>query len=120
MATDDELFQIIFNLGENAIKYNFNGGTVDIDIYSDMENAVISISDSGIGIPSQDLPYIFDRFYRVDKSRGREGGGSGLGLSIVKSTAERHGGEVKAEKNDVGGMKFIVSFPLYYSGSKVV
>ncbi|MGM9521384.1 MAG: sensor histidine kinase [Oscillospiraceae bacterium] len=120
MATDDELFQIIFNLTENAIKYNFKGGKVVVNICRKEKNVVISVEDTGIGIPAQDLPYIFDRFYRVDKSRDREDGGSGLGLSIVKSTAERHGGEVEAQRLEDGGMKFIVIFPLYSPGTKVV
>ncbi len=113
MATGDELFQIIFNLGENAIKYNIEGGSVYIHIFKKDKFVSITVDDTGIGIPDRDIPYIFDRFYRVDKSRGREEGGSGLGLSIVKSTAERHGGEVSCEKSTEGGMRFTVRFPAY-------
>ena len=119
MASQDELFQIIYNLAENAIKYNYEGGRVAIRIKKQGECVNILVEDTGIGIPAQDMPYIFDRFYRVDKSRGRDsGGGTGLGLSIVKSTAERHGGEVTAERIPGGGMRFIVSFPAYAAGTK--
>ncbi len=118
MATADELFQIIFNLGENAVKYNTEKGSVDIRIFVKEGFVHITVSDTGQGIPAQDLPYIFDRFYRVDKSRDRDGGGSGLGLSIVKSTAERHGGEIQCERNERGGMCFTVRFPVYVSGGK--
>ncbi len=120
MATDDELFQIIFNLGENAVKYNTRGGKVDIKIAPEEGSVKLTVEDTGQGIPAQDMPYIFDRFYRVDKSRGRDEGGSGLGLSIVKSTAERHGGEVTCEKKEDGGMRFIVLFPIYTPGPKGV
>ena len=76
---------------------------------------ILSGRDTGIGIPEEDIPNIFDRFYRVDKARSREAGGSGLGLSIVKSTVEEHGGEVEAVRNEGGGMCFRVILP-YYSG----
>lgn len=112
MASADDLFEVVFNLGENAIKYNIKGGSVDIRLFREGTSVLITVDDTGIGIPAQDMPYIFDRFYRVDEARDREGGGSGLGLSIVKSTVERHGGTVKCEKNGVGGMKFIVNFPV--------
>ena len=79
---------------------------------------VLTVKDTGIGIPDDDLPNIFDRFYRVDKARSREAGGSGLGLSIVKSTVEEHGGTVEALKNEGGGMCFKVTLP-YYSGVMV-
>lgn len=118
MASEDDLYQIISNLAENAIKYNHSGGFVRVLINKLEKQVAIKVSDNGIGIPEDDLPYIFDRFYRVDKSRNREAGGSGLGLSIVKSTAEKHGGEVKVEKNSYGGMDFIIIFPLYYSTIK--
>ncbi len=113
MATKDELFQVIYNLSENAIKYNHPGGQVAVTIRREGESVVIAVSDTGPGIPEEDMPYIFDRFYRVDKSRGRNEGGTGLGLSIVKATAERHGGEVTASARPEGGMRFTVKFPAY-------
>ena len=84
-----------------------------IDIVVSPADKTITVSDNGIGIPESDLPYIFDRFYRVDKSRNREAGGSGLGLSIVKSTVEMRGGTVNAQNRENGGMIFNVVFPLY-------
>ncbi len=117
MAGSDELFQIIYNLVENAIKYNKDGGSVDLRIKRTGEIVRIEVEDTGIGIPEEDLPHIFDRFYRVEKSRGRDQGGTGLGLSIVKSTAQRHGGEVAAERRPEGGMTFSVSFPAYSQSS---
>ena len=113
LASEDDLFKIISNLTDNAVKYTNPGGTVKISAQKIDASVVITVSDTGIGIPEQDIPYIFDRFYRVDKSRSREQGGSGLGLSIVKSTVEKHSGKVEAIKNGAGGMDFCVTFPLY-------
>ena len=120
LATEDDMYQIILNLAENAIKYNIEGGTVSVCLHCEASNVVLTVDDTGIGIPSQDIPYIFDRFYRVDKARAREAGGSGLGLSIVKSTAEKHGGELQAERKDEGGMRFTVNFPVCVSAHKGV
>ncbi len=113
LATADELFQILYNLVENAIKYNRPGGSVTLTVRRETETVNIVVEDTGIGIPDADLPYIFDRFYRVEKSRDRDEGGTGLGLSIVKSTAVRNGGDVAAEKRPEGGMRFTVTFPAY-------
>ncbi len=118
MATSDELFQIIYNLVDNAIKYNRPGGEVYLSVGRDGENVKILVEDTGIGIPAEDLPYIFDRFYRVEKSRDRDEGGTGLGLSIVKSTATRHGGEVTAQPRPGGGTRFTVAFPAYTQGKQ--
>lgn len=112
MATEDDLYQIIINLVENAIKYNSYNGKVEFKLSKDDENVIITVEDTGIGIPEYDLPNIFDRFYRVDKARSREAGGSGLGLSIVKSTVDEHGGTVEAKPRDGGGMIFVVKFPI--------
>ena len=114
-ATEDDIYQVVLNLAENAIKYNVPGGKVDLNLKKEGGTVVLTVRDTGIGIPDEDLPNIFDRFYRVDKARSREAGGSGLGLSIVKSTVEEHGGDVTAERNPEGGMCFRVTFP-YYSG----
>ena len=110
-ATDDDLYQIIFNLTENAIKYNVDGGKVEIKSFIDDDTVKITVSDTGIGVPDEDLPNIFDRFYRVDKARSREAGGSGLGLSIVRDTVAVHGGSITAWQRSGGGMVFQVSFP---------
>ncbi len=116
MATSDELFQIVYNLVENAIKYNRPGGEVVLSVGRDGEKVKITVEDTGIGIPEEDMPYIFDRFYRVEKSRDRDEGGTGLGLSIVKATVARHGGEVTAGPRPGGGTRFTVAFPAYTQG----
>ncbi len=118
MATPDELFQIIYNLVENAIKYNKDNGKVFIRATRGDETVVVEVEDTGIGIPESDMPYIFDRFYRVEKSRGRDEGGTGLGLSIVRSTAQRHGGEIEARHSPSGGMIFTVTFPYFNADTK--
>lgn len=115
LATEDDIYQVVLNLAENAIKYNISGGQVELTLKKEHGMVVLTVKDTGIGIPEEDLPNIFDRFYRVDKARSREAGGSGLGLSIVKSTVNEHGGEVEAFKNDDKGMCFKVTIP-YYSG----
>ena len=113
MASEDELFHIVLNLIENAIKYNVDGGTVDVSIAASANNIVFTVSDTGVGIPQKDLPHIFDRFYRVDKARSREAGGTGLGLSIVRATATMLHGSIIAVKRKEGGMTFQVRLPAY-------
>jgi len=112
-ATDDAIHQIVFNLVENAIKYNKPDGSVDVRLRIDDKSVVLTVDDRGVGVPDEDLPYIFDRFYRVDKARSREAGGSGLGLSIVRDTVREFGGKVTASKRVGGGMRFQVGFELY-------
>jgi two-component system phosphate regulon sensor histidine kinase PhoR len=106
------LEQVLVNLIDNAVKFNRQGGEVRAEI-SRAENgkAQIVIGDTGIGIPSEDLPRIFERFYRVDKTRSREVGGTGLGLSIVKHVVERMHGTIQVESSLGKGSKFIVQFP---------
>lgn len=110
-AEEDDLYQVAFNLIENGIKYNSPGGFVKVSLRSENAETVLLVEDSGIGIPEEDMPRIFERFYRVDKARSRAAGGTGLGLSIVKDTVERYGGTVKAEPREEGGTRFIVVFP---------
>ena len=113
LADPDDLHQVIFNLAENAIKYNVPEGQVRVLLYRQEGEARLLVDDTGIGIPEEKLPHIFDRFYRVDESRtGGDEGSSGLGLSIVKETVEKHGGRVEAQRREGGGMRFSVSFPL--------
>ncbi|GAY78621.1 phosphate regulon sensor protein PhoR [Sporolactobacillus inulinus] len=102
--------QILLNLLENAIRYS-ERGTIVAKLTEDKPNVVISVSDNGIGIPKEELPYIFDRFYRVEKSRAREYGGTGLGLSIVKKYVELQGGTVKVESQLGAGTTFTLLFP---------
>ena len=113
MADADDLHQVIFNLVENAIKYNVPGGQVLVLLFPMEEEAYLLVDDTGIGIPEEKLPHIFDRFYRVDESRtGGDEGSSGLGLSIVKETVEKHGGRVSAQRRENGGMRFSVCLPM--------
>ena len=89
------IYEIIYNLCDNAIRYNKEGGKVDVSIKKRGKNAVISVTDTGIGIPNEHKDRIFERFYRVDKSHSKETGGTGLGLSIVKRAVMLHGGKVE-------------------------
>lgn len=91
------LTEIIFNLCDNAIKYNKDGGTVEVFIKKQEKSAVIAVKDSGIGIPVEHQERIFERFYRVDKSRSKESGGTGLGLSIVKHAVQYLHGRIELD-----------------------
>ncbi len=110
-AVEDDIYQIIFNLAENAIKYNNFGGNVFLRLFRGTDGAVLTVEDTGIGIPEADLPYIFTRFYRVDKTRSRQFGGSGLGLSIVHDTVRQNGGTVTVARRETTGTRFTVTFP---------
>ena len=116
IATPGELHQIIYNLGENAIKYNRRGGFVRIRAEAGEDATVITVEDNGIGIPPEDLPNVFKRFYRVDKARSRAAGGTGLGLSIVSDTVIRRGGSIWAENVATGGSRFTVTLPSLEQG----
>ena len=116
IATAGELHQIIYNLGENAIKYNRRGGFVRIRAEAGEDATVITVEDNGIGIPPEDLPNVFKRFYRVDKARSRAAGGTGLGLSIVSDTVIRRGGSIWAENVATGGSRFTVTLPSLEQG----
>ena len=113
LCTEDELYQVCFNLMENAIKYNYTGGRVYVSVYRDSEQVLLEVGDTGVGIPEEDLPKVFNRFYRVDKARSRAAGGTGLGLSIVRDTVRRHGGWVTARPRQPRGSIFTAGFPLY-------
>ncbi|MBR4933329.1 MAG: PAS domain S-box protein, partial [Clostridia bacterium] len=93
------LYEIIYNLCDNAIRYNKDGGKVEVSIKEENNNIVLSVSDTGIGIPVEHQTRIFERFYRVDKSHSKETGGTGLGLSIVKHAVAYHKGSIKLESN---------------------
>ena len=116
-ATEDDLYHILYNLVENAIKYNRRGGFVRLTLRREGGGTAIAVEDNGIGIPEEDLPKIFDRFYRVDKARSRAAGGTGLGLSIVRDTARRYGGAVAAARREGGGSVFTVIFPAPEEGA---
>jgi signal transduction histidine kinase len=106
-----DLALLVRNLVDNAIRYTRPGGHVDVDLTGDDGEVVLAIVDTGLGIPSRDLPRIFERFYRVDRARSRETGGTGLGLSIVKHVAENHGGRVVVTSELGQGTRFEVRLP---------
>jgi len=105
------LEQMFINLIDNAVKYNTDSGEIDIQITIRGNNLRIEISDTGIGIPKDSLPRIFERFYRVDKTRSRKMGGTGLGLSIVKHIVIIHGGKIDVQSEEGMGSKFIITLP---------
>lgn len=105
------LYGIVYNLCSNAIHYSERGSCVAVTVHGDAEKAVLSVRDSGIGIPKEDLNRIFERFYRVDKSRSKEVGGTGLGLSIVKHAARIHDAVINVDSALGKGSVFTVEFP---------
>jgi signal transduction histidine kinase len=107
----DRLKQLILNLVDNAIKYTPPGGDVTLGLSKFNGMAELVVRDTGVGIPAEDLPHIFDRFYRVDKARSRKLGGSGLGLSIARWIAEAHGGDIRVESETGIGSSFTVTLP---------
>jgi signal transduction histidine kinase len=109
------LKQVVFNLVDNAIKYNQPGGMVKISTREEDSRLVVQVQDNGIGISPEDQTHIFDRFYRVDKSRTRSQGGSGLGLAIVKKIVEDHGGTIFVESALGKGSTFQIILPRYIS-----
>jgi len=111
LATKDEIHQVIYNLTDNAVKYSGAGGAVQVSLKAAGNQVVLSVADNGAGIPEEDLPRIFERFYRVDKARSRAAGGTGLGLSIVSDTVKRRGGTVSAANRPQGGAVFTVCWP---------
>jgi heavy metal sensor kinase len=106
------LRQIFLNLISNGIKYTPAGGRVEIFLAVEPGHAVVTISDTGIGIPREHLPHIFDRFYRIDKARNRADGGTGLGLAITKSIVEAHAGWIQVTSDPGKGSSFTVYLPL--------
>ncbi|MCQ2406623.1 MAG: HAMP domain-containing histidine kinase [Oscillospiraceae bacterium] len=110
----DDMYQVVFNLVENAIKYNDFGGNVFIRLSPEEGNIILSVEDTGIGIPEEDMEKVFTRFYRVDKARSRERGGSGLGLSIVHDTVIANKGTIEVSSRPTVGTAFVCTFPAYY------
>ena len=115
LILEDDLYQIIFNLVENGIKYNVPGGTLTVRLTRRAENACLTVTDTGMGIPPESIEKIFDRFYRVDKARSRQTGGSGLGLAIVRDMVERNGGSITVASSHTPptGTTFTLSFPIF-------
>jgi heavy metal sensor kinase len=109
------LKQVVVNLLDNAIKYTPEKGEINLRVTTADGQAVLEVSDNGIGIPQDALPHVFDRFFRVDKARTRDPGGAGLGLSIVKSICTAHGAQVEVESQNGSGSCFRVKLPLAHS-----
>jgi signal transduction histidine kinase len=112
MGDSDRLKQLMLNLVDNAIKYTPAGGTVSLSLSRQNGWAHLTVSDTGVGIPQEDLPHIFDRFYRVDKARNRLQGGSGLGLAIAKWIVQAHGGGIQVNSRVGEGTTFTVTLPV--------
>ena len=113
-GSDALIYRLIFNLTENAVKYNRPGGSVRVSVAQEPEKLLIRVSDVGCGIPEEYQQSIFQPFFRVDKSRSREYGGAGLGLSLVWEIADIHGGSVRVEESSKNGTVIAAEFPIQY------
>ena len=111
LAREDDIYEIVFNVAENGIKYNKDGGTLEILLYRKEDKVIILFNDEGVGIPEDEMPRIFERFYRVDKARSREAGGSGIGLAIVHDMVVKYGGTISVAARRAGGTRFTITFP---------
>ncbi|WP_153732190.1 ATP-binding protein [Sporosarcina obsidiansis] len=111
MADEDRMEQVFTNLIDNAIRHTPDGGAVTLGIHRSNSMIDLTVSDTGVGIPEKDLPFIFERFYKADKARTRGKGGTGLGLAIAKNIMEAHHGSILATRGDVKGTVFICSLP---------
>ena len=113
LGHEDRLGQVLPNLAGNALQYTPAGGAVVVSARRKDKEVEIAVTDTGLGIAAEHLPHIFDRFYRVDKSRSRAAGGSGIGLTIARHLVEAHGGKLRAESAGPGrGSTFTFSLPL--------
>lgn len=110
-GSDALIYRLVFNLIENAVKYNRRGGSVSVSVHKENNDVVVRVSDTGCGIPEEYRESIFQPFFRVDKSRSRQMGGVGLGLALVHEIAVLHGGSVRAESGNKPGTMFIVTLP---------
>lgn len=108
---ETRLHQVIFNLLSNALKFSAGSGEITIQVQDSEAYGIVTVEDKGIGIPEKDLPLIFERFYRTDRSRYRKTGGSGIGLTITKAIVQAHGGKITAESKVGHGSRFIVTLP---------
>lgn len=110
-ADKNRFSQVVANLLSNAVKYTPEGGAIEIEVYETDRLGIVKVTDTGIGIPETELPLIFERFYRTEKSRNRKSGGAGIGLAIVKSIVNAHGGTVTVDNIKEQGSCFTVSIP---------
>ena len=115
-ADEQRIGQLLINLLHNAVKFSPAGTEVTVRLRSAAEEVVLEVEDRGIGIPRRELDRIFERFYKVDRARAREGGGTGLGLAIARHIAERHGGRIWAESEEGIGSRFSVALPRATAG----
>ena len=113
LILEDDLYQIVFNLIENGIKYNHPGGNLTVHLSRKEDNAILQVTDTGMGIPEDAIGHVFERFFRVDKARSRATGGSGLGLAIVRSIVQRNRGEISVSSVVGQGTTFTVIFPAF-------
>lgn len=111
----DRLRQVLLNVLENARKYTPEGGRITVTVATTEDSALLTIADTGVGIPAEDVPHVWDRFYRIDQARTRAGGGFGLGLAIVKSIIESHGGQVALTSEYGKGTTVTLRLPLAYT-----
>lgn len=111
-ADKERIEQVLINIISNAIKYTPDGGRIDITASADDKEITVNVKDTGIGIPEEDLPHLFERFYRVEKSRTSETGGTGLGLAIAKEIVEAHGGHISVSSKQGEGSTVTICLPL--------
>jgi signal transduction histidine kinase len=119
-GSQKDLALLVRNLVDNAIRYSHEGDEVRVEISCEDDVVTLRVSDTGIGIPSKDIPRVFERFYRVDRARSRETGGTGLGLAIVKHVVENHGGTMEVNSELGRGTMFEIRFPAEPSSSATV
>lgn len=112
VGNSDWLTQLLLNLYDNALKFTPDGGSITTSLYNDGRYGVIEVSDTGIGIKTEDLPHVFERFYQSDRARTHTGGGFGLGLSIARWIVDEHGGDIRVESSAGRGTTFFVMLPL--------
>ncbi|MBQ6594726.1 MAG: PAS domain S-box protein [Clostridia bacterium] len=116
LGNSDRVEQMLINIIENGIKYNKPGGKVLVHVFSTGDKANVTVSDTGIGIAEENIPRLFERFYRVDKGRSREMGGTGLGLAIVKHIVKSMNGDIEVSSKLGEGTEFLITLPLYRAG----
>ena len=118
-ADPERIHQVLFNLLDNAYRFSPSGGVVTVRAQRENGSCEVSVEDDGPGIPAEDLPLVFERFYRVDQSRSRDDGGTGIGLAIARSVIEAHGGRIWAEPGP-GGARFHFVLPIRRAASPTV
>lgn len=116
----DSITEAIYNIADNSIKYTENGGSVKMEIMRDLGHILVRITDTGIGIPKDEVQKIFDRFYRVDKARARDTGGTGLGLSIAMDAVKLHGGYIEVSSEEEKGSTFTIVLPYNSDAAPIV